>query len=469
MSLRFNMMLQRRDNFLPDGNWELTHTVAPDGSFYASNRESMRLVKASWLPEEDVDIVGRQYLKSENIPEFGQWFGENSYSYIADISVGADMSRVYILVLLDIPEYDGDEELLLYDAKILQYDAHNFMGPEVQTFAFLPCWDQPEDEMKKYVVGFRPWDVREATAEVDIKGLGTHSENLKRVKEFATIVSHMGHLYITLPVYYRPADVQMQMLYVLKEDTHEFVGCGVLGEISWIYQSDFLYRPIKTNATVIDDTLVFRNLRASTLKKDWYKKPERFDKPELKYTWKYGVPLVPMESLEYFMQPRTVCYVDLETLHAQIAGSSLQNPVIVETTEMFNAGVIGAEEWTGLCVDQTYRRIYTHAEGMLHEYNLDFLLLDVWLGHRWVPIYDVTFPFLIPAGGALRVQLTNGAVHTQLRNIRIQPDTAGTFTVSPDFIDTLLPQSTTEVTLQFTPTSDTILHRPFNIEYATYY
>lgn len=469
MPLKFNMLLQRKEAFLPDGNWSLTHTVAPDGSFYAANEETMRLIKAEWPAGEPLDITGRQYLKSENIPEFGAWFVENTHTYIADISVGADLSRVYILALVDVAEHEGDNQLLLYDAKILQYDSHNFKGPEVQTFAFMPCWNQPEDEMKKYVVGFRPWDVREATNEVDQKGVGTHSENIKIAKSLSSIVSHMGYLYIILPVYYRPADAQMQVLYVFKEDTHDFIGCGILSEISWIYQSDFLYRPLKANATVIDDHIVWRNMRASTLKKDWYKLPTRFDKPELKYTWKYGKPLVQMESLEYFMQPRTVCCVDLAILHAQIVGTSLQNPAVITGEEMFNAGVIGADDWTGLCVDQTYRRIYSHSGGMLYEHSLDFLTIDVYVGNRWIPVYDVVYPFLIPAGGSVKIKLTNGAVHTRLRNIQVDPDEEGVFVVNPFFIDTLMPQTSIEVDLLFSPTSDTILRRPFRLSYATYF
>jgi hypothetical protein len=453
-----------RDSFALEDNWALACTAMPEGSLYLINRDKNFLMQGTWHDNEGFLINGVQGLLDNNLMNVGDWYDPKRLSYISDLSVGSDFSRVYLLAYNGVPRNDDDTLDSLYEAKVICLDVHSMESRVLRTFAYLPCWNIADTAHYGELDSLER--ARQAMAAM---GMGTHSEYIKFLVECSSILSYMGVVYVCVPVFFAPAFMETSVLYAFRESTHELLGVGMLGEATFGYQFDHL-RPLKTNMCVIDESLVFRDMRVGKADPSWHRDPDFLGTYNGSITSYQSLArfFLSEEDLDYYKQPYTVCYIGLEELHEQLDGSSIVEPAILEGKDWFNAQAVGNSDFTSIVADHNSSWLYAASENRIFEYKIDFLMVELNIGGRWIPMADIAYPYLLPGGSNVPVRLTNGAEHTKLVNVKFEPDPDGEYVITPSSIPELLPQGTVIGSIAFQPTQSAVLMKKLNYSYSPY-
>lgn len=437
--------------------WKLACTAMPKGNVYLANIKNNLVLCNTWKENETMLTHHTYNLKNPKMPSIGCTFSTSSTCNLTDIAIGNDYSRLYGIVATH--ELDA-----LYDSYVICVDVVNRQSTELEAFTILPMWNITEF-----------FDDTDLTKIDDIQqmlvtsGIGTHSYTFKAFYEYATIVSYEGYIYLSIPVFFLPACCQLDVLYVISEYSHAIEGVGVVGELTFNVNHNFI-RPIKNNMLVIDNILVFRNKRISFMDKNKYHAATRsvINNTAVKYPRQQYLNLFSDDNVtHYFKQPYTTSYISIPELHTQIVGSSVRTPVIINTVEAFNAHVIGNYLYDSISIDHTWQKMYTSYKNIINEYTLDFLIVELYFGNRWVRMESIVFPYCADTDTDVQIKIKNGAMYTKLVNIKFTL-TSTAYSLPVNEIPLLNPQEELVLTLTFSNPTDTIIDDILMYSYATY-
>jgi hypothetical protein len=408
-----------------------------------------------------VDVRGAPVYR---LPYKEHWFsGEGTdFNYVTDMSLGSDGSRMYFLSV-------ANSENGVYDTKISCIDLYEREQDQLKTFAYLPTLDPYKFPIKEYM------DIRtiqEAAEYIPKYGPSSVSASLsyELLRSTSMICSYMGRVYVLVSVIMYPYLLQVPILYVLDEATSELIGIGILGGVTPFLKFDYI-QPLKNNIAVMDDTLIFRLMRTPRTHTNWYKDLTKYNE-----LWDLN-PQSNMlfylqddpELVDFLRQPYTLSHYDVIKLEVDLAGSNIQHPVLLECESFFNSQVLGNTAFSKVSVSHDFHKMYGTTASRLHEYQVDGLLIEILQNDRWIPVDSFFYPFMHSNMDVVQVRLTNGFMHTEIREITFTSTTDYIF--SPDLIPILAPQQSVIVEVTFSvPISGTGLPvgTPMTYAYANY-
>ena len=441
-------------------NWLVTCTTMPEGTMYFINRKDSVILHATWKEQGDFNVNGIYNLKDTNLPALGYLFPTDEWFEISDITVGLDCSRIYTTMSAQTT-IDNKQ---FFDTNVLCLDIQNSKSKILESFTIVPTWNM--QDITRYVNIQSLSDIRNSLHSL---GLGTHSYNSVFSFTHTTVLSYNGYVYVCVPLFFTPLCSQLNVLYAFNEHTHESIGVGIFGELTTFFQQNFV-RPLKTNMTVIDDTIVFRADRTAKIIPAMYKDRTLLNQATVALSappYSY-IPIIKDDTLNnYYKQPYTTTYINVQDLHTQLEGSSIKTPVILNGTELFNAQILSSSEYSDIVIDHSWRRMYTTVRDTVYEYDIDFLLIEVYFGNRWVSMESLVFPYLKFGDGEIKIKIKNGARYAKLVNINLTI-TSPYYSLPTNSIPQLNPQEELILPLTFSNPTAIVIRDILRYSYAVY-